>query len=582
LEFIEMRRQGLILICLLSVAFGLPKRPTRPKGRAASNIDKENDEAFEIPQVTKEIENEQEIGSFPWYEDSEDETIDDEPVEFLEAEGRKRPKRPTNINFNPFDDPLDFVPSFQPTNKYPIFIERNKEVIEDVMDEEIDENEEDDNIDENGLETMPFEIIERNRKDDYEIREYGASKWVCTDEIKNVDEDPYENWRERFDNDGRKAMMQTNREEKRKDKKGMFMKLFKYIIGVNSEATEIDMTTPVTTKRTKMADNKEKHQMCFWTGSEWADKELPEPIKEDVYFETREAMQVFVKKFSGYALSMEEWNDKMEELSNEIEDREDVETPETHYTISYSSPFVEENKRRNEVWIVRDPSKAKKPVFGGSPFTSGSLPSKFTNADELTELLEHNTIEKGDGYEVRVYPSSKWVCTKEYDVDPINDPMNDWQENFNNNPFLAMSSSDWKDTPSSKMFKTLYKYLIGLNEDNKEIEMTRPVINKMIPQRRTRKYDEEMCFWLGLDYDRREAPRPSDRKVNIKELDEMTFYVRQFGGFSLSHEDIAKEYNQLKFDLRGKLYDDTIFYSVGYNSPFTMENRRNEIWIQAV
>ena len=45
---------------------------------------------------------------------------------------------------------------------------------------------------------------------------------------------------------------------------------------------------------------------------------------------------------------------------------------------------------------------------------------------------------------------------------------------FNNNPFLAMSSSDWEKTPSSKMFKTLYKYIIGLNEDNKEIEMTRP------------------------------------------------------------------------------------------------------------
>ena len=44
------------------------------------------------------------------YEDTEDEPIDDEPVEFFEAEGRKRPKRPTNIKFNPFDDPLDFVP----------------------------------------------------------------------------------------------------------------------------------------------------------------------------------------------------------------------------------------------------------------------------------------------------------------------------------------------------------------------------------------------------------------------------------------------------------------------------------------
>ena len=64
----------------------------------------------------------------------------------------------------------------------------------------------------------------------------------------------------------------------------------------------------------------------------------------------------------------------------------------------------------------------------------------------------------------------------------------------------------------------------------------------------------------------------------------MIFYTtsREYGGFSLSHEDIAKEYNRLKFDLRGKLYDENIFYSVGYNSPFTMQNRRNEIWIEAV
>ena len=135
-------------------------------------------------------------------------------------------------------------------------------------------------------------LIEQN----YEIREYPASKWVCTEEVKNVDEDPYENWRSRFDNDGRRAMMQISAEEKRKgEKKGMFMKLFKYILGVNIEATEIEMTTPVTTKRTKMALNREKQQMCFWTGSEWEEKELPKPIKDDIYFETREPMQVFVK-----------------------------------------------------------------------------------------------------------------------------------------------------------------------------------------------------------------------------------------------------------------------------------------------
>ena len=89
-----------------------------------------------------------------------------------------------------------------------------------------------------------------------------------------------------------------------------------------------------------------------------------------------------------------------------------------------------------------------------------------------------------------------------------------------------MSSADWEDMPMSKMFKTLYKYLIGLNEGNIEIEMSRPVINKMIPQRRTKKYDEEMCFWLGSEYDRKTPPTPIDSKVSIKELDEMTFFVR--------------------------------------------------------
>jgi len=567
-----MRRFGLILICLISATWASPKRPSRPS--STGEVDKETDEFS----IAREKDNEQEIdfGSFSWYGD-DDSKLDEEPLEILDVEGRKRPSRPTSNKKPPFNFDFDLI-NVEPTNKGPPFI------FEDVKNKNKNEFDDDDDqmTDENGLETMPFEIIEKNQRYGYEIREYEASKWVCTEEVKNMDEDPYENWRQRFDNDGRRAMMQISAEEKRKEKKGMFMKLFKYIIGVNSEATEIDMTTPVTTKRTKLALNREKHQMCFWTGSEWENKELPKPIKDDVYFETRKPMQVFVKKFSGYALSMAEWNEKLIELSNNIKDRKDVETPETHFTISYSSPFVEENKRRNEVWIKRDPTMtmANAQKFGG--FSAVSLPSKFTSADELTELLEHNTIDKGDDYEVRVYPASKWACTKEYDIDPIKDPMNDWQDNFDNNPFLAMSSSEWKDLPMNKMFKSLYRYIIGLNDDNIEIDMTRPVINKMIPQRRTRKYDEEMCFWLGREYDRKEPPRPIDRKVDIKELDEMTFYVREYGGFSLSHEDIAKEYNRLKFDLRGKLYDENIFYSVGYNSPFTMQNRRNEIWIEAV
>ena len=91
---------------------------------------------------------------------------------------------------------------------------------------------------------------------------------------------------------------------------------------------------------------------------------------------------------------------------------------------------------------------------------------------------------------------------------------------------MAMSSSAWEDTEMSEMFKKLYKYIVGVNEDAEEIEMTRPVTTKMTPQKRSRVYDEEMCFWLGSDFDRKTPPKPLDRKVSIKEKDEMTFYVR--------------------------------------------------------
>ena len=80
----------------------------------------------------------------------------------------------------------------------------------------------------------------------------------------------------------------------------------------------------------------------------------------------------------------------------------------------------------------------------------------------------------------------------------------------------------------NKMFMRLYKYIIGLNEDNIESDMTRPVTTKMMAQRRSRTYDEEMCFWLGSKYDQigREPPRPIDRQVTIEDRNEMTFYVR--------------------------------------------------------
>jgi hypothetical protein len=114
--------------------------------------------------------------------------------------------------------------------------------------------------------------------------------------VKDLADDPFLNWQQRYET-GMEAMTEIKMSEKRqnRDEDSMFKRLYKYIVGVNSEAEEIDMTKPVTNKRTRLVRNRERHEMCFWSGSPWNFKELPNPIKDNVYLQDREKMQVFVK-----------------------------------------------------------------------------------------------------------------------------------------------------------------------------------------------------------------------------------------------------------------------------------------------
>ena len=70
--------------------------------------------------------------------------------------------------------------------------------------------------------------------------------------------------------------------------------------------------------------------------------------------------------------------------------------------------------------------------------------------------------------------------------------------------------------------------------------------------------------------------------TGLQKIIKIQFSNRQFGGFALSHDDVEQEYDELKRDIRGKVFEKDVFYSVGFNSPFTVENRRNEIWIEAL
>jgi len=207
------------------------------------------------------------------------------------------------------------------------------------------------------------------------------------------------------------------------------------------------------------------------------------------------------------------------------------------------------------------------------------------SSDEDLESISSEVLEKNENYEIRQYPATKWICNTENDVIPSADPLNGWKEKFNNNIFTAMASKKYKKQSSSKQFMKLFKYISGVNTMGEEIPMTTPAIVQHIPKGEDLE-DMKMCFWLGSAWESKDPPQPIGKDIASTEVYNgkgVKVYVRQFGGFAMSHDDYASEYEKLVDDLKkdeASFIESGEYIFVSYNSPFEMENRRNEVWIK--
>ena len=129
-------------------------------------------------------------------------------------------------------------------------------------------------------------------------------------------------------------------------------------------------------------------------------------------------------------------------------------------------------------------------------------------------------------YNVVKYPASKWVCTKDT-VDISYDPMKNWQNDFDNDPMAAWRAKKKLKMPSSKMFKKLFRYIIGVNSQQANIEMTRPVTTIRQKVKGSQRLEVEvMCFWMGSEWQNKEVPEPIDNSIFVQERPELTVFVR--------------------------------------------------------
>merc|ERR1712244_77664 len=192
-------------------------------------------------------------------------------------------------------------------------------------------------------EQVPYEVLAK--ASGYEERKYPSVMYACTEMTYDTpDDEEGEEW------SLEKVMRRmTNKKSwKERPQSKMFMRLFRYIAGVNKESQEIEMTVQVWSKMVvSQEDGKTTKDMCFYITKEFQSNP-PEPVDPEVKIVKSKERIVFVKQFGGYAMQDSVWMKEAEKFRSELSERSNEVDLSYFWTAGYDSPMKFWN-RRNEV-----------------------------------------------------------------------------------------------------------------------------------------------------------------------------------------------------------------------------------------
>lgn len=137
---------------------------------------------------------------------------------------------------------------------------------------------------------------------------------------------------------------------------------------------------------------------------------------------------------------------------------------------------------------------------------------------------------------------------------------------------VKLPSNNYKKM-SSKGFSMLAGYIFGGNESNEKIAMTSPVSMSL-------EDSMTMMFLVPKKYKKEDLPNPNESNIEFKEEPAKKMAAISFGGWA-DDEKIEKYKQKLMSALdRGGIGYTNRFYFFGYNAPYEVFNRKNEIVIE--
>lgn len=171
----------------------------------------------------------------------------------------------------------------------------------------------------------------------------------------------------------------------------------------------------------------------------------------------------------------------------------------------------------------------------------------FMRLQRNIETYPYEVKQKYDRFEIRSYEATLFTTVK-------------------------LSSKGYKNT-SSQGFSILAGYIFGKNERNEKISMTSPVSMSL-------EDSVTMMFMVPKKLNKETLPKPNQSAIEFKEEPAKLLAAIRFSGWA---NDAKIE--QYKQDLKAALSAEGIkytnkFYFFGYNAPFEVFNRKNEVLVE--
>ncbi len=137
---------------------------------------------------------------------------------------------------------------------------------------------------------------------------------------------------------------------------------------------------------------------------------------------------------------------------------------------------------------------------------------------------------------------------------------------------VKLSTKEYSSA-SSEGFSILAGYIFGKNERNEKISMTSPVTMSL-------EDSVTMMFMVPKNIKKETLPLPDQKQIKFKQEPEKTLAAINFSGWA-NDKKIEKYKEKLisALDSEGISHSNK-FYFFGYNPPYEVFNRRNEIVVE--